>query len=157
MIAADCQHWNLQLALGEQLLIVDGILRKGCDLSTECVVDGAWSSIERGIMIARLFIDAGRICRKFVVEAVQQDALTSGHQPFRIRSAEVEVPSLWVLQLFVPMADPWEGCIHDYPLRHTWLIQSCKGVAHHVADVGGGEVDCLYSQLGHACGKIPSL
>jgi len=41
-------------------------------------------------MIRCLFIDAGRICREFVVEAVQQDALTSKHQPFRIGTAEVE-------------------------------------------------------------------
>ena len=50
----------------------------------------AGASIERVIMIRCLFIDAGRICREFVVEAVQQDALTSKHQPFRIGTAEVE-------------------------------------------------------------------
>ena len=48
-----------------------------------------------------------------------KNALASGSEPFRIRTAEVEVPSLWVFQLIVPMANAWEGRIHDHPLRRS--------------------------------------
>jgi hypothetical protein len=37
----------------------------------------------------------------------------------RSGAAEIEVPSLWVFQLIVPMANAREGRIHDHPLRRS--------------------------------------
>ena len=54
-----CRH--LQFALGDELLIVDSVLREGGVLSAEGVVDGVWTRIKRGIVVARLLVDPRRI------------------------------------------------------------------------------------------------
>jgi len=45
MISADRKYRNSQLALRDQLLIVDRVLRKGRKLSAECIVNSAGSSV----------------------------------------------------------------------------------------------------------------
>lgn len=61
MIAANRQHRQLQFALGDELLIVDSVLRERGILSAEGVVDGVWTRIKRGIVVARLLVDPRRI------------------------------------------------------------------------------------------------
>ncbi|MGC2824735.1 MAG: hypothetical protein WA322_10935 [Pseudolabrys sp.] len=61
MIAANSQHRHLQFALGDELLIVDSVLRERGILSAEGVVDGVWTRIKRGIVVARLLVDPRRI------------------------------------------------------------------------------------------------
>ena len=84
-------------------------------------------------MIASLLIDAGGICRKFIVEAVEQNALPAGHKALYVRTAEVEMPNLWVFQLVVPMTDAGEGSVHHNPFRdtlgikRTWTLCDCRG------------------------------
>ena len=60
MIAADSEHRDRKLALfRKQLLVIDGILRKGRELSAKCVMNRAGPGIERRIMIAGLLVDPG--------------------------------------------------------------------------------------------------
>ena len=78
------------------------------------------------VMIASLLIDAGGICRKFIVEAVEQNALPAGHKALHVRTAEVEMPNPWVFQLVVPMTDAGEGSVHHNPFRHSRGIERRK-------------------------------
>ena len=117
MIAADRENRHLQLALGEKLLIVDGIIRECRELAAEGVVNRLRPGVERGIMLARRLVDAGGICRQLVVEAVEQDALAPGDQALDVGAAEIEVPDLRILQLVVPVPEPGQRRIHHHPLR----------------------------------------
>src|SRR6516225_10834661 len=108
-------------------------------------------------MITSLLIDAGGICRKFIVEAVEQNALPAGHKALHIRTAEVEVPNLRVFKLVVPMTDAREGSVHHNPFRHTLGIKRRKGIADHIANVVSDESDFLDSQLIEDCSQVPSL
>jgi hypothetical protein len=51
-------------------LVVDRILDECGELSAERVVDGTGASTKCGVMIASLLVDAGGICRKFILESV---------------------------------------------------------------------------------------
>src|SRR5215469_16647577 len=108
-------------------------------------------------MIASLLIDAGGICRKFIVEAVEQNALPAGHKALNVRTAEVEMPNLWVFQLVVPMTDAGEGSVHHNPFRHLQGIKRRKGIADHIANVVSDEGDFLDSQFTEDCSHVPSL
>ena len=96
-----------------------GVLRERGELSAESVMDGARKRIERRIVLARLLVDARRVGRKLVVEAVEQDSLTSRDQPLDVRPAKVEMPSLRILQLVVPVADARQRRVHHHPSGHA--------------------------------------
>jgi hypothetical protein len=61
MIAADRQHRHLQFSLRDELLIVNGVLREGTELSAKGIVDGTRTRIEPGIVVARPLIDSRRV------------------------------------------------------------------------------------------------
>ena len=64
MIAADREHRNGQLAfLGKELLVIDGVVSEGCELAAEGIVNGMRAGVEGGVVIARLFVDPGRVNR----------------------------------------------------------------------------------------------
>jgi hypothetical protein len=147
----------LSLPLRDELLIVDGVLREGSVLSAERVVDGVWPCVEPGIVVARLLVDARRIRRKLVVEPVEQDSLASRYQPLDVGATEVEVPSLRMFQLAVPVADPRQWHVHHDPFCYALWKLCRKGVAHHVADVVGNEGDFLQPKLIENDGEVPSL
>src|SRR6516162_8064214 len=157
MITTNGQDRHRQLALGKEFLVVDRILGECGELSAECVMDGAGASIKCGVMIASLLVDAGGICRKFIVEAVEQNALPAGYKALHIRTAEVEVPNLWDFQLVVPMTDAGETSDHPDPFRHTLGIECRKGIAYHIANVVSDEGDFLDSHLIEDCSHVPSL
>lgn len=63
-----------------------------CTELLERVVDRMWLRVEACVVLARLLIDAFRICRKLVIESVEIDPFASLHQALLIGTAEVEVP-----------------------------------------------------------------
>ncbi len=91
-------------------------------------------------MLAGLLVDALRIGRQLVVEAVQEDALAALDQALLVRTVEVEMPCLGVLQLVVPVAQPRQGRVHGHPALHPLRLLGGEGVADHVADVVGDQL-----------------
>src|SRR5882724_6999929 len=142
MIASDGEHRHLQWAdLGQQRLVVLGVLGKGRKLAAERIVDGLWPGIEFGIMLSRGLVDGRRVRRNLVVEAVEQDALAPGDEPLDVRSAEIEVPHLWIGSLRLPVAKARQWRVHDDPFGHPRTIKRSEGVADHVSDVVRDEID----------------
>ena len=104
----------VELALGQQGLVVDAVLREGDEL-LEGVVHGVRPGVERRVMRAGRLVDAAGIGRQLVVEAVEEDALAAGDQPLLVGAVEIEVPGLGVLQLVVPVADAGQRRVDRHP------------------------------------------
>jgi hypothetical protein len=102
--AADRQYGHCQPAGGDKRLVVGGVLIEGLELF-EAGVHRAGPGIERGVMLARLFVEILGIGGEFVPEAVEIDPLAAFHQPFRIRSVEREMPQRVIADDVVPRTD----------------------------------------------------
>ena len=70
MITADRKHWKGQLAFAHQLLIVDRVLGKRRKLSAERIVNGARLSVQSGVMVAGLVVDAGWGCGQLILRTL---------------------------------------------------------------------------------------
>src|SRR5262249_11878973 len=121
MIATDREHGKSQLALRHQLLIVDCVLRESGKLPAERIVNGAGASVQRGIVVAGLLVNAGGGCGQLIIKAIKQDALASGDQTLHVGAAKIEMPDFWIFKLIIPVADPGKRRIHydpsGYPRR----------------------------------------
>src|SRR5438128_2475141 len=82
-----------------------------------CTGGLAGARVELRIVPAGSFVELLRIGRELVPEAVQVDALATGHQALHVRPAEAEVPEQGVLEDLLPRPDAGDGCIdqHEAP------------------------------------------
>src|SRR3989449_5928626 len=88
-------------------------------------------------------MEALRIRREFVPEAVEIDPLAPHDQPFHIWAAETEVPEQRTRQDLVPWTDARHRSIQEGEFRDTSRLAGCEGVADHVSDVVGDEIDLV--------------
>src|SRR5690242_2860934 len=101
-------HRHRQLRLFENLVF--GILGERSELS-EAGPHSAWLRVGGGKEISGGFVRLTRIAGKITPYPVEVDALPACHQPFGIRSMEVEVPNPGIQENLVPGINPRDRCV----------------------------------------------
>src|SRR6267154_5851794 len=140
-------HRHSQLRLFENL-VVFGILGERSKLS-EAGPHSAWLRVSGGKEISGDLVRLTSIAGKVIPNSVKVDTLPAGHQPFRIRSMEVEVPNPGIQENLVPGIDPRDWRVHNNQPLNLVGVRRGVGVRDHVTDVVSSNKRLVVSQRGH--------
>src|SRR6266853_3162070 len=100
-----------QLRFFEDLIVLR-ILGERSKLS-EAGPHSAWLRVSGGKEISGDLVRLTSIAGKVIPNSVKVDTLPACHQPFRVRSMEVEVPNPGIQENLVPGIDPRDWRVHN--------------------------------------------
>src|SRR6267143_3019754 len=146
-LSTHCHHRHCQLRLFEDLVVLRilgerGKLREPSPHSTRLRVSG-------GKEISGGLVRLTRIAGKVVPYPVEVNTLPACHQPFCVRSMEVEVPNAGILENLAPGINPGDRCVHNNQPLNLIAVSSGVGVCHHVADVVSNNRCLVVSERSH--------
>src|SRR6266481_7025951 len=155
LFSAYRHHRHSQLGLFEDLIVLRilgerGKLREPSPHST-------WLRLRSSKEISVSLVGLTRIAGEVVPYPVQVDTLSACHQPFRIRSMEVEMPNSMILENLIPGINPRDRCVHNNQPRNLVGVHRGVGVCHHIADVVSNNKCFVVSQRGHNGAHILGL
>src|ERR1700722_3205229 len=104
LLAAERQDRNRELALGQEGLVVEAVLRERDEL-LEGVMNRMRPRVEVRIVPASRLVDGAGIAGQFIPEAIEVDALAARNQTLLVGPMEIEMPELRIAELLRPMAD----------------------------------------------------